>query len=62
MKPLATTSAAVSNSIDTMKKDLFNAEFGKVGIVFTIHDGQVTYVQEVREKRYALTKTVDSDE
>lgn len=62
MQPIATTSAAVSGYITDMEKDLSLAEYGKIGIVFTIHNGKVVYVQEIREKRYALTKTVDSDE
>jgi hypothetical protein len=61
MKPISTTSAAVSEYIDKMKKDLFDSKYGKVGIVFTINNGQVTYVQEIKEKRYMLTKTVDED-
>ena len=59
MQPIATTSATVNEYIEHMKKDLSKTDYGKVGIVFTIHDSQVCYVQEIKEKQYALTKSVD---
>jgi hypothetical protein len=62
MQPIATTSATVNEYIEHMKKDLYNTEYGKVGIVFTIHKNQVCYVQEIKEKQYQLLKTVDKTE
>ena len=59
MHPIATTSATVNEYIDEMKKELYATDFGKVGVVFTIHNSQVTYVQEIKEKQYSLQKSVD---
>ncbi len=53
-KYIATTSAAVSNYIEQMKKNLAERDYGKVGIIFKVHNGKVTYVQEINEKGYQL--------
>jgi len=59
METVATSSSTVSDYIFQMKQDLYQADYGKIGIVFTVHDGQVTYVQQIKEKQYQLTKSVD---
>ena len=61
MEPIATTSAAVDRYIDEMRDELKKTDFGKVGIVFTVCDNQVTYVREIKERGYKLNKTLDSD-
>lgn len=62
MQPIATTSATVNEYIDEMKKELYDTDYGKVGIVFTINNKQVTYVQEIKEKQYQLQKSVDKNQ
>ncbi len=49
---IATTSTIVSEYIEAMRKELINKDFGKVGIIFTVHEGKVVGVQEVRETKW----------
>ena len=55
-KNIATTSTVVNDYIDSMKTVLASKDFGKVGIVFTVHNNHVVGVQEIRE-----TKWVDKE-
>ena len=59
MKPIATTSAAVDAYIDAMKSELKETEYGKVGVVFTVCNNQVTYVRQIKERGYQLNKSID---
>jgi len=54
----ATTSIVVDNYIESMKKVLKGKKYGKVGIIFKIHQGFVVGVEEVRETIY---KVVDKN-
>ncbi len=49
---IATTSSIVNDFIESMKVVLKSKDYGKVGIVFTIHDGHVVGVQEIRETKW----------
>jgi len=49
--PIATTGNIVNEYIDNMKNVLATKQFGKVGLVFTVHEAQVVGVQEIRETR-----------
>ena len=51
-KPIATTSQSVNDYIDKMKDNLRGLDFGKVGIVFTVHENQVVGIQEIRETKW----------
>ena len=51
-KPIATTSNIVNDYIESMKKDLIGKEYGKIGIVFTVHESHVVGVQEIRETKW----------
>jgi len=59
MERVATMSTTVDDYIYQMKQALYQTDYGKIGIIFTVHDEQVTYVQQIKEKQYQLTKTVD---
>ena len=52
--PVATTSSIVNEYIDSMKSVLKDKQFGKVGIVFTVHESHVVGVQEIRETRMQI--------
>ena len=49
---VATTSSIIDNKIEIMKKTLHDTEFGKIGIVCTVHEGNVVKIEEIRETRY----------
>ncbi len=51
-KNIATTSSVVNDYIEAMKQVLTSKDYGKVGIVFTVHDGHVVGVQEIRETKW----------
>ena len=54
----ATTSIVVDNYIENMKNVLKDKKFGRVGLVFKIHQGFVVGVEEIRETIY---KVVDKN-
>lgn len=49
-----TTGTIVNNYIDSMKAVLKDKQFGKVGLVFTVHQGTVTGIEEIRETKYLV--------
>ena len=49
---IATTSSVVNEYIESMKEILKEKDYGKVGIVFTVHDNRVVGVQEIRETKW----------
>ncbi len=55
--PEATTSAAIEEYITEMKDNLQKCDFGKIGIVFTVHENKVTYVREIKEKGYQIDES-----
>ena len=55
---IVTSSSIVDDYIASMKKVLTEKQFGKVGIVFKIHQGFVVSVEEIRETAY---KILDED-
>lgn len=54
---VATTSATVEDYITEMKKNLGECDFGRIGIVFTVHESKVTYVREIKEKGYQIDES-----
>lgn len=53
-KNIATASSVVNDYIESMKQVLKTKDFGKVGIVFTVHEGFVVGVQEIRETKMLI--------
>lgn len=45
MQPIATSAAEVSDLIDWLRNELERTQFGKVGLVFTMHQGQITGIE-----------------
>ena len=50
--PITTTSSVVDDYISSLKNDLKNKQYGKVGIVFTVHESKIVNVQEIKETKY----------
>ena len=45
MHPLATSSNEVDDLIQWLRSELTHTQYGKVGLVFTLHQGQVTGIE-----------------
>ena len=52
--PEATTSAAIEEYITEMKERLKNCDYGKIGLIFSVHENQVVYIREIREQGYRV--------
>jgi hypothetical protein len=47
----ASQTAAVRNLIDWLNRNLDEVCYGEVGLVFTVHDGRVQYVDKVLRQK-----------
>lgn len=45
MQPLATSSNEVDDLIVWLRDELTRTQYGKVGLVFTLHQGQITGIE-----------------
>jgi hypothetical protein len=45
VQPLATSANEVSDLIEWLRRELDNTQYGKVGLVFTLHQGEITGIE-----------------
>ena len=45
MQPIATSSQEIDDLITWLKEELNHTAYGKVGLIFTLHQGQVTGIE-----------------
>ena len=54
---VATTSATIEEYIEEMRKNLHECDYGRIGLVFTVHENKVTYVREIKERGYQIDES-----
>lgn len=51
---VTTTSVTVSQLIDWLRNELNDCEYGKVGLVFSVHDRCITRAEQIKETKYLI--------
>ena len=53
--PALSCGTMVTKGIERLKDELDNTMYGEVGIIFTVHNGEIVGIKDVIERKY-LTK------